>query len=83
MKIRYYKDKELIASRANCAENNTYGTFYPSYIKNARIIRVEQVTEYYSEFDFEFDYKGSKYRLTDKVTGKYSAIGKYYIEKIL
>ena len=78
----YYKDTLLIATRANTAENNTFGTFYKSYVKNARIIRAEQTTPNYTELDFEFEYKGSTYRLYEKVKGEFAAIGTYMIEKI-
>lgn len=77
-----YKDTLLIATRANNAQNNTFGKFFKSYIKGARIIRAEQVTPFYTELDFEFVYKGETYRLFEKVTGEHSAKGTYIIERI-
>lgn len=80
--MKTYKDTLLIASRANAAEGNTFGKFYKSYVKNAHVIRAEQTTPYFTELDFEFEYKGNTYRLYEKVTGYYSAIGTYRIEKL-
>ena len=77
-----YTDTALIASRANCAKNNTFGTFYKSHVKNARIIRAEQTNPFHTELDFEFEYKGNVYRLTETVDGYYTCAGTYSIEQI-
>lgn len=80
--MKAYKDKALIASRATSASNNVFGTFYKSYIKNAHIVRAEQTTPYHTELDFEFEYKGESYRLSERVKGEYAAVGAYFIERL-
>ena len=75
---RFY-DTRLIASRANGAQNNTFGKFYKTYVKNVRIIRAEQTTPFHTELDFEFEYKGKIYVLTEKVNGSFTCAGTYSI----
>ncbi len=55
---------------------------YKTHIKNIVMLREELGNPYCVERDFEFDYKGEKYRYTEKALTEYSILPDSSVEKL-
>lgn len=75
--------KAVIASRATHSENNTYGTFYKSYISDVRLTQSIIGINGFPERTFSFKYKGKMFEVSEKCTGQFSLMYKYYLKEVI
>ena len=74
--------KAAIASCATRSENNTYGIFYKSYITEVRMKHSSIGINGLPERVFNFKYKGKFFELSEKCTGQFSLMYKYYLKEV-
>lgn len=75
--------KAAIASCATNSENNIYGRFYKSYITEVRIKNSSIGINGLPERMFSFNYKGKMFEVSEKCTGQFSLMYKYYIKEVI